>query len=31
MRIVEIHIYQKNLPVGGAPYTMARANVVSLD
>ena len=31
MRIAEIHIYQKNLPVVGAPYTMARANVVSLD
>jgi len=31
MKITEIHIYQKDLPVVGGPYTMARANVYALD
>ena len=31
MRIAEIHVYQKDLPVVGGPYTMARAKVYSLD
>lgn len=31
MRIAEIHIYQKDLPVVGGPYTMARAKVEALD
>ncbi len=31
MRIAEVHIYQKDLPVVGGPYTMARAKVDSLD
>jgi len=31
MKITEIHIYQKDLPVVGGPYTMARASVDSLD
>ncbi|MFT7575242.1 MAG: L-alanine-DL-glutamate epimerase-like enolase superfamily enzyme [Alphaproteobacteria bacterium] len=31
MRIVEIHIYQKALPVVGGAYTMARASVTALD
>ncbi len=31
MRIAEIHIYQKNLPVIGGPYTMARTKVDALD
>jgi len=31
MKITELHIYQKDLPVVGGPYTMARANVYALD
>lgn len=31
MRIAEIHVYQKDLPVIGGPYTMARAKVDALD
>ncbi len=31
MRIRELHIYQKDLPVKDGPYTMARANVDTLD
>lgn len=31
MKLSEIHIYQKDLPVVGGPYTMARASVDSLD
>ncbi|WP_282608515.1 mandelate racemase/muconate lactonizing enzyme family protein [Pelagibius sp. Alg239-R121] len=31
MRIAELHIYQKDLPVVGGPYTMARAKVDALD
>lgn len=31
MRIAEIHVYQKALPVVGGAYTMARANVTALD
>lgn len=31
MRIAEIHIYRKALPVVGGPYTMARAKVTELD
>ena len=31
MRIAEIHIYQKDLPVVGGAYTMARASVTHLD
>ncbi|MGI9492444.1 MAG: mandelate racemase/muconate lactonizing enzyme family protein [Geminicoccaceae bacterium] len=31
MRIAEIHIYQKDLPVVGGPYTMARTQVEALD
>lgn len=31
MRIAEIHIYQKDLPVEHGPYTMARAEVWALD
>ena len=30
MRIVEVHIYQKDLPVVGGPYTMARTKVDAL-
>ncbi len=31
MRISEIHVYQKNLPVVGGPYTMARMSLDSID
>ena len=31
MKITELHIYQKDLPVLNGPYTMARANVYALD
>ncbi len=31
MRIAEVHVYQKALPVVGGAYTMARANVTALD
>lgn len=31
MRIAEVHVYQKDLPVVGGPYTMARAKVEALD
>ncbi len=31
MRIAEIHIHQKDLPVIGGPYTMARTKVDALD
>ncbi|MEM7427517.1 MAG: mandelate racemase/muconate lactonizing enzyme family protein [Pseudomonadota bacterium] len=31
MRISEIHIHQKDLPVAGGPYTMANARVTALD
>ena len=31
MRIAEAHIYQKDLPVVGGPYTMARTKVDALD
>lgn len=31
MRIAEIHIYQKDLPVAGEPYRMARTRVDALD
>jgi L-alanine-DL-glutamate epimerase-like enolase superfamily enzyme len=31
MKITEIHIYRKDLPVLNGPYTMARANVYALD
>jgi len=31
MRISEIHIYQKNLPVVGGPYTMSRVTLDSID
>jgi L-alanine-DL-glutamate epimerase-like enolase superfamily enzyme len=31
MRISEIHIYQKDLPVIGGPYTMSRVTLNSLD
>ena len=31
MRIAEIHIYAHDLPVKNGPYTMAKAEVYSLD
>ena len=31
MRICEVHIFQKELPVVGGPYTMARSEIHSLD
>ena len=31
MKISEIHIYQHDLPVKNGPYTMANAQVWSLD
>lgn len=31
MKISEVHIYQKALPIRNGPYTMARANVYALD
>jgi L-alanine-DL-glutamate epimerase-like enolase superfamily enzyme len=31
MRISEIHVYQKNLPVVGGPYTMSRVTLDSID
>ncbi len=31
MLISEIHIYQKDLPVVGAPYTMARSSLAEMD
>ena len=31
MRIAEIHVYQRDLPVVGEPYKMSRAVVTSLD
>ncbi len=30
MRISELHIYQKNLPVVGGPYTMSRVTLHSI-
>ena len=31
MRISELHIYQKDLPIVGGPYTMARVTLNSID
>jgi hypothetical protein len=31
MRISELHIYQKELPVIGGPYTMSRVTLNSVD
>ena len=31
MKIAEVHVYQHDLPVRNGPYTMANANVWSLD
>ena len=31
MRITEIHVYQRNLPVVGKPYRMSRSSVTALD
>lgn len=31
MRISEIHVYQKHLPIVGGPYTMSRITLHSID
>ena len=31
MRISELHVYQKELPVIGGPYTMSRVTLNSVD
>ena len=31
MRIAEIHVYQKNLPIVGGPYTMSRSTLYDID
>lgn len=31
MRISEIHVYQKHLPIVGGPYTMSRSTLHSID